>query len=554
MYKIVENDAEIAYFTMEIGLEKDMKTYSGGLGALAGDTIKSFAKMKVPAIGVTLLNREGYISQELDDKGNQMDDSDEWEPEEFLDLLPSSAKVQIEGREVKINIWKKEVESEFKDFSVPVFFLDTKVPENEDRFKDITDSLYLGDQRYRFFQEVVLGIGGFRALKELELDPDVYHMNEGHSSLLTLELMRDNGLDPESVRKKCVFTTHTPEKSGHDIFSFDLVSDVLGDYISITRLKELCGEDYLNMTLLALNLSRYSNAVSKRHGVISEGMFPGREIDSITNGVHLLRWVSDRIGRIFDENLTNWRRDPYKLRHANLIPKDVLWEAHYADKTDLIDFVNSRKSTDLSEGVFTMAFARRATPYKRADLLFNDPDKLMDIAEDKDFQIIFAGKAHPQDFGGKEVIRNIFSNMEKFRGKASMVYLEDYDLELAKMLVTGVDLWLNTPEPDREACGTSGMKAACNGIPQLSTLDGWWIEGHIEGGTGWKIGAEPGGKVSREEEASELYEKLGNLIIPKFYTKKNEWKEIMLNTIAFNASHFHAERMVQEYISNAYSE
>ncbi|KXB07913.1 hypothetical protein AKJ56_02145 [candidate division MSBL1 archaeon SCGC-AAA382N08] len=538
---------------MEIGIENDMPTYSGGLGVLAWDTVKSFAKMKVPAVGVTLLNRRGYITQRLDDKGNQTDyDSFDWDIEKFLDPLSVSTKVQIEGQDVEIKVWKREVESELGG-SIPVFFLDTNISENDERFRNITDHLYLGDQRYRFFQEVVLGIGGFRTLRELGFEPEVYHMNEGHSSLLTLELLKNENMNPDSVKRQCVFTTHTPEKSGHDTFSFELVSDVLRDYISISKLREFGGTDYLNMSLLALNLSRYSNAVSRRHGVVSKEMFGGREIDSITNGVHLPRWVSEKIGKIYDKYLPNWRKDPYQLRQAHTIPKDELWKAHKEEKKNLINYVNSQTSVDMDERVFTMAFARRATPYKRADLIFWDPDKLENIAEDKDFQIIFAGKAHPQDFGGKEIIRNIFSNIKKLSDKIKMVYLEDYDIELAKILTSGVDLWLNTPEQDREACGTSGMKAACNGIPQLSTLDGWWIEGHIEDVTGWKIGPEPGNKVEKKHEASEFYEKLENVIIPKFYTKKSEWGKVMLNTIAYNASHFHTERMVGEYISNAYS-
>lgn len=544
--------SEIAYFTMEVGLEPDMHTYSGGLGVLAGDTIKSFADLEIPAVGITQLNKKGYISQKLDELGNQIDYSDDWNPEEFLELLPVATKVEVEGKEVKVRVWKKEVKSSTDGFTVPVLFLDTDTQENEERFRNITNHLYIGDQRYRFFQEVVLGIAGIRILKELKINPEKYHINESHSSLLTLELLKNNDMNPESVKKACVFTTHTSEKSGHDTFSYNLVSDVLRDYIPVSKLQELSRKEYLDMTELALNMSDYANAVSKSHGEISQKMFPEHQIDSITNGVYVPRWVSEEFAKLYDKYLQGWKNDPYKLRQALTIPNEEIWKAHIEEKRKLIDFVNSNTSIKMDKEVFTMVFARRATLYKRANLLFADPNKLVEIAKNSDFQLIFAGKAHPQDFAGKEIIRDIFKNIRKLEN-IKIVYLEDYDMELAKLLTSGADLWLNTPERGREACGTSGMKAACNGIPQLSTMDGWWNEGHLENITGWSIGTGPDKTVEKTEtEASDLYKKLENVIVPKFYTEREEWTKTMLNTISINASYFNSNRMVQEYVSNAY--
>ncbi len=551
------NRRKYAYFSMEIGIDPRMHTYSGGLGVLAGDTIKSFAKLEIPVVGITQLNKKGYCRQELDENGNQIDYSNEWGPDEFLEPISVDTKVKIEGKDVKLGVWKKEIKSPFSEFFVPIFFLDTDLPENEERYKDITDRLYLGDRRYRFFQEVVLGIGGFRVLRELGFNNiQKYHLNESHSSLLTLELLKENEWDLEKVRRLCTFTTHTPEKSGHDVFSYELVSDVLKDYISIPELKKLSKEESLDMTLLALAISGYANAVSKKHREISNKMFPDYQIDSITNGVYVPGWVSEEFENIYDRYLSGWRKVPYKLRQAVEIPKGEVWDAHQKEKEKLIDYVNSNTSQKMNEQTFTVGFARRATPYKRADLIFSDLDRLEEVAKTTGpFQIIFGGKAHPHDFGGKEIINEIFENKRKLENDIKVVYLENYEMDLAKLLTSGVDVWLNTPERGREACGTSGMKAACNGIPQLSTLDGWWIEGHIEDFTGWKIGPEPSEEVenSAERDSFDLYKKLKDVIIPCFYSEREKWTEIMLNSISVNASYFHTDRMVEEYVRNSYS-
>ncbi|MFP4005977.1 MAG: alpha-glucan family phosphorylase [Candidatus Hadarchaeia archaeon] len=547
-------DKQIAYFTMEIALDNRMNTYSGGLGVLAGDTMRSFADLQIPTVGVTQINSEGYCDQKIDEGGKQIDSAESWNPSEFLEPLSSEISLKIGGEEVKVGGWKKTVEGE-NGYEIPMIFLDTNIEENSEKFKKITKRLYGGDQEYRLMQEVVLGIGGVRFLNELNYEVDIYHINESHSSLLALELLKNSDMDLEYVRDRCVFTTHTPEGSGHDKFSYDLVERVLGDYISIETLKEISREDNLHMTELALNLSGYINAVSKRHGEVSESMFPGYEIDAITNGVHIPRWVSDSFRAVYDEYLPGWRKDPFKLKHAIRIPDDEIWEAHLKEKDRLIDYVNDNAEVEMNDRVFTIGFARRAAPYKRADLIFHNPDRLVQIAKEVgDFQVLFAGKAHPQADMSKKIIKSVYNKTKDLKEDIKMAYLENYDLRLGALLTFGVDLWLNNPERGREACGTSGMKAACNGIPQLGTLDGWWIEGHIKDVTGWKIGLEPEEKADNADEvdSNDLYEKLEEKVIPRFYTNKKGWIKTMKSCISFNASYFNTHRMVREYFLNAY--
>lgn len=552
-----ENKTErVAYFTMEIGLESEMSTYSGGLGILAGDVVRSFADLETPAVCITQLNRKGYCKQKLNDEGDQIDSPDEWNHEKFLEKLPVRASVQVEGREVKVSAWRRYIEGD-EGFTVPVIFLDTNLEENDERDRRITDRLYGGGQRYRLAQEIVLGIGGARILKELGYRIRKYHMNEGHSALLTLELLKEHDMNHDPVRELCAFTTHTPVAGGHDEFSYDLVKEVLGDLVPLETLKKLSSEDCLHMTILALNLSGYHNAVSKRHEEVSGDIFPDHSFDSITNGVHVPTWTSESFEEVYDEHLPGWRSNPSKLRHATRVPGPKLWEAHQKEKGKLIDLVNERKDIGMSEDILTLGFARRAAPYKRADLMFYDIEKLTKISEEAgDFQAIFAGISHPKVESGKELIREIYQYAEELRDRIKIAYLEDYDMNMGKIMTSGSDVWLNNPDRPREACGTSGMKAALNGVPQLATLDGWWIEGHLEGKTGWSIGPSPrqdGEEYSDEEDAKNLYNKLENSVIPKFYEDRDGWIELMRNSISFNGAHFSSRRMVQEYISNAYS-
>jgi len=556
----------IAYFSMEIGLEAGIPTYSGGLGVLAGDTIRSAADLRVPMVAVTLLHCKGYFYQRLAADGLQIEEPVEWAVENFLKEMIPKSSITIEGRTVHLRAWRYEVKG-ISGFKVPIYFLDTDLPENSEWDRTLTYFLYGGDQHYRLCQEVILGIGGIRMLRALGYNRiERFHMNEGHSSLLTLELLNEeakkggNGItqnDIEAVRAKCTFTTHTPVPAGQDQFPMDLVDRVLGRQRIFQDMKDLfCCEGLLNMTYLALNLSRYINGVAKKHGEVSRLMFAGYSIDAITNGVHAATWVSGPFQELYDRYIPEWRQDNFSFRYALSIPKDEIWRAHKQAKKRLIHQVNRETSGEMDADVLTIGFARRATTYKRGDLLFTDIERLRSISSRAGFfQVIYAGKAHPKDEGGKELIKRIFQAKEQLKPDVKIAYLENYDMELGKLITSGVDLWLNTPQPPMEASGTSGMKAALNGIPSLSILDGWWIEGHIEGVTGWSIGElGPGGGVDEDrlKDALSLYDKLENIILPMFYHDRDGFIDVMRHCIALNGSFFNTQRMIQQYVLNAY--
>ena len=545
---------KIAYFSMEIGIDEHIPTYSGGLGILAGDTLKSCADLNVPIIGITLLSEHGYFYQKIDREGNQIELPINFNINDFLTLLPSKTSVTIEDRTVHIRIWNYLVKG-VSGYIVPVFFLDANLEENSEYDREITKHLYGGDNKYRLAQEIVLGIGGVRAIQALGYKTiDKYHMNEGHAALGTLELF-SKFKNIEKVREQCVFTTHTPVAAGHDQFNLSMAKSMLGEILPEPILREVTFENKLNMTRLALFFSHYVNGVAKKHGEVSQLMFPGYTIDSITNGVHTPTWVSEPFQRLFDKHMLGWRSDPYILRAAFSIDKTEVWDAHMEAKKNLIDFVNSRYNVGMDYDNFTIGFARRQTPYKRPDLIISDPDRLMQIAEKVGaIQIIYAGKAHPKDGLGKETIKRIFDTMKTMHGKVKIAYIHNYDITIGKMMTAGVDLWLNTPRRPREASGTSGMKAAHNGVPQFSTLDGWWLEGCIENITGWAIGPE---KTEEEEsdddiDRNDLYSKLESWIIPKFYNDRDNWIRTMRSCIAINASFFNTNRMIQQYVLNAY--
>ncbi len=553
-----EKERSIAYFSMEIAIDSRIPTYSGGLGILAGDTLRSCADLKVPVVGVTLLYEKGYFYQKLDDQGNQYEMPVSWNPEDYLRPLSEKIEVQIEGRAVWVKAWQYDIAG-ITGCSLPVIFLDTNLRENSDLDRGLTSYLYGGDEKYRFSQEIILGIGGIRILRKLGYtEIKKYHMNEGHASLFALELLRerkeneDAMWDFEEVRKACVFTTHTPVSAGHDRFSYDLVKNVLREYMPLEVIKMVGGSDTLNMTFLALNLSHYVNGVAKKHGEVSRGMFPEYSIDSITNGVHSYTWTSDSFKRLYDKYIPGWTLDSFSLRYSLGIPKQEIWKAHLESKKVLIDFVNKETNVGMDYDTFTIGFARRATPYKRMHLVFYDIERLRRISREVGkIQFIFAGKAHPKDWPGKELIKKIFGVSSQLKDDVKMVYLVNYDVEIAKMLTSGVDVWLNTPQTSMEASGTSGMKAVHNGIPNFSVLDGWWIEGHIEGITGWSIGSKSA-ESDDWREAQEIYDKFENVILPMYYKDKERWTEVMRHCIAFNASFFNTQRMVQQYVLNAY--
>lgn len=559
-------EPKIAYFSMEIGIKNEIPTYSGGLGVLAGDTIRTSADLKLPMVAVTILTRKGYFRQELDKEGKQDAYPVDWNPSHFMILLPSKVTVQIDGRDVLVQAWQYNEES-LTGGCVPIFFLDTDMEENSPEDRKITSYLYGGDIAYRLKQEIVLGIGGVRILHELGFEIKKYHMNEGHSSLLTLELLSrfkrpiedvwDEKLvwDIERVKDLCVFTTHTPVEAGHDRFPYDLIVRIMGELIPLDVMKELGGQDNLNMTRLGLNLSEFINGVAKKHSEVSRNMFPGYEISAITNGVHTFTWTCDSFKKLYDKYLPSWANEPEIFVRVGRIPNEELWDAHMGAKRLLLDFVKEKTGVQMSPDILTIGSARRATAYKRADLIFSDIERLERIASGK-LQIVFSGKAHPKDEPGRKLIEKIFAMKNKLKNKIKIAYIENYDMSIALKIISGVDMWLNTPLRPREASGTSGMKAAHNGVINFSVLDGWWIEGHIEGFTGWSIGPNPTETKLIEnmdtKDADDLYEKLENNIIPLFYNDRNGWIRMMQNAIGKNAYYFNCHRMMRRYVTEAY--
>jgi starch phosphorylase len=559
------DESTIAYFSMEIALEEGMPTYSGGLGVLAGDMIRSAANLKVPMVAVTLLHRKGYFYQKLDANGQQIEEPVEWMVDDFLTELPERTTVTIAGRAVTLRAWKYEIKG-YSGCTVPIYFLDTDLPANTDDERTLTHFLYAGDSCYRLRQEVVLGIGGLRMLRALGHNGiERYHMNEGHASLLTLELLNERlkeanvdspGPDDiEAVREQCVFTTHTPIPAGHDKFPLDMVNQILGQHPAFDRKELFFIEGSLNMTYLALNFSHYINGVAKKHKEVSNHMFAPYVLDSITNGVNAAMWTSPPFQELFDRYFPGWKEDNFSLRYALSIPKKEVWEAHVKAKRHLIQYVNRETNAGMDVDVLTIGFARRATAYKRTDLIFQNMERLKKIsAQAGPIQLIFAGKAHPSDQGGKDVIGRVYKAKDLLKNDIKIAYLVNYDMGLAKSIIGGVDVWLNTPIPPLEASGTSGMKAALNGVPSLSILDGWWIEGCIEGVTGWAIG-----ETSREatsdnstKDAESLYEKLEKVVVPMFYHDRDGFTNIMLHAIALNGSFFNTQRMMQQYVLKAY--
>ncbi|MGQ9648772.1 MAG: alpha-glucan family phosphorylase [Phycisphaerae bacterium] len=556
----------IAYFSMEIGLDPLMPTYSGGLGVLAGDTIRSAADLKVPMVAVSLLHRKGYFYQLIDASGWQLEEPVEWNVDDFLVEEKARASVTISGRTVQLRAWRKDVTG-LSGYVVPVYFLDSDLPENAEQDRTLTHWLYGGDSNYRLCQEIILGIGGVRMLRSLGYRQiDRFHMNEGHASLCTLELLDERRRvvnrdaiakeDIEAVRRMCIFTTHTPVPAGHDKFPMDLVAKVLGDHPALTMRSLICCDGVLNMTYLALNLSHYVNGVAKKHGEVSQLMFAPYVIDSITNGVHAATWTSEPFQAMFDRHIPGWREDNFSLRYALSIPHKEVWDAHMAAKRDLIDYVNRETNTGMDVDFLTIGFARRAASYKRADLLLRDPDRLRRVARDVGpFQVVYAGKSHPRDEEGKKTIQRIYQARKSLRDAVRIAYLPNYDMTLGKLVTSGVDVWLNTPQRPMEASGTSGMKAALNGVPSLSVLDGWWIEGCIEGTTGWAIGRDgraPETPTDSQTDAAMLYEKLEQVVVPLFYNDRDRYLDVMVHAIALNGSFFNTQRMMQQYVLKAY--
>src|ERR1700739_2846238 len=560
-YETTPTNGLVAYFSMEIAINRGMPTYSGGLGMLAGDTLRSAADLGVPLVAFSLVHRKGYFQQHLSRTGDQTEEVQPWNPSDFCTEEAPRIRVSVEGRDVTVRAWRYDLQGRYGHI-VPIYLLDTDLDGNSGWDRGLTDHLYGGDTNYRLQQEIVLGLGGARMANALGLKVNVYHMNEGHAALLTLALLESEmgggplnsptETDILQVRDRCVFTTHTPVPAGHDRFSTEQAIRILGGERT-ARLEKLgvFEDGLLNMTLLALRFSRYANGVAMQHGKVSRAMFPQYQIDSITNGVHAPTWISEPVQQMLDTQIPSWRLDNLTLRNAIELPEQEMLKAHRRAKEGLLTEVATRTGLVLNPNVLTLGFARRAATYKRANLMFADPERLLKLAvQAGGLEILYAGKAHPADEPGKALIHDVIETASQLSNDMlRIVYLENYAWDLGALLTAGVDVWVNTPRRPYEASGTSGMKAALNGVPSLSILDGWWIEGCIEGVTGWAI--EDG--ANDQEEAVNLYNKLENAVVTLYRSEPEKWARIMRTTLAFNGSYFNTNRMVKQYTRNSYS-
>ncbi len=559
---LMENDPAfrpVAYFSMEVGLKESIPTYSGGLGVLAGDILKSAADLGVPMAGVTLLYRKGYFVQEFNSEDWQQEKPVVWDPSKELTLLPNRITITIQGREIQVGVWVYECVGA-TGYPLPIYFLDTDFEPNHPDDRKLCWYLYGGDNRYRLCQEFILGVGGLRMLRDLGyMNIDTFHLNEGHAGFLTLELMRELGYyDPDKIREQVVFTTHTPVPAGHDYFDFGLIDQVFPDDALATIRRMMPNMPGVSMTELGLRYSRYINGVAKKHAEVSNAMFKMETVDWVTNGIHPTTWISSGMRKLYNKHIPGWELDPGRLVQALTIPKEEVWAAHQASKLRLFARVLETNGVQLDPDVLTLGFARRAATYKRADLLLTDMERFKKIAGGKKVQFIFAGKSHPHDDGGKRLLQKIRKASKELEGEIPIVFIDNYNMEIASLLTQGVDVWLNTPVRPREASGTSGMKCAMNGIMNFSVLDGWWIEGWIEDVTGWSIGPEPtetqaDAHYDENLDATDLYDKLENKVIPTYYKNHDKWVDMMRHTIALDASFFNTHRVVREYAAKAYS-
>ncbi|WP_241233601.1 alpha-glucan family phosphorylase [Altericroceibacterium xinjiangense] len=539
--------ASIAFVTMEIALEPGMRCYSGGLGVLAGDYALAAADIGLPMVFVTLASREGYVRQGIDAQGHQIDVPDPWDLEKWAKPLDPVVRIVLEGRQVAVRAWVHELQGE-GGARIPTLLLDTDLPENSAEDRKLTGRLYGGDERYRLLQEAVLGMATSHILKALGCTIATFHLNEGHAALLPVELVR-KGASVDEARDRCVFTTHTPVAAGRDRFPLSLAERVLGPQTRGLLERLVPGEPELDMTLLALGMSRYSNAVSCRHAETAQEMYPGVTIHAVTNGVHLGRWTAPAMADVFDRDAPGWRTDPDCLRRIAGIEPEEVAKAHGKARTHLIGEVERLSGIALDPDAPILCYARRMTGYKRPALLFHDLERLLEIAERQPFSVLVAGKAHPKDDTGHAEIARIHQAARDSRGRLSVVFLPGYGLELAAKLVAGTDVWLNVPIPPLEASGTSGMKAAVNGVLNLSTRDGWWLEGYREGRNGWAIGQEGG---DPDEHGPLLLEMLEKQVLPEWYEHRDRWHCMMRDAVATVGPRFSAIRPMHEYAAEAY--
>lgn len=531
-------------------MESDIPTYSGGLGVLAGDTLRSAADLEIPLVAITLCYDSGYFFQEVV-QGRQIEREVQWEFSSEFERLPNIIELDIQDKKFKVGGWLYKMQGE-TGFEIPIILLDSNIEGNEHWQKKFTHILYDATPFQRVVQEMILGMGGVKMLQSLGLhNIQTHHMNEGHAAFGIFELLKKYKNDLEEVKKRCIFTTHTPVPAGHDHFNHDLIRDVFRDRLP-ENYKELGGEYDLNMSLLALNGSRYCNGVAQKHAVVSRKMFPGYEIDGITNGIHNRFWVNPYLQHVLDDRIPGWTMNYQLLQNVWDIGNYELWQTHQRAKKKLMDYEKSHSWVLLDENKLTIGFARRITEYKRPTLIFDQVERLGKICK-KRVQFIFAGKSHPRDEQGKGYIKQI-SDMSDYLYDSydiGVVFLGAYDMDLAKLLVSGVDVWLNNPRRYMEASGTSGMKATLNGVLNFSVLDGWWIEGYQKDPmAGWAIGCGPEDPKATQHpdswDASDLYTKLEREIIPLYYNNRDGWSERMKHAIRLS-SYFNTHRMVEEY-------
>lgn len=562
-----DRTGRIAYFSMEIALDPAIPTYSGGLGVLAGDLLRSAADLALGLVGVTLVSRSGYMRQRIVD-GAQVEEPQPWDPAQYASRVAVKVPVRIAARDVWVAAWQYEIRSECRTgAAVPVLLLDTDLPENAEDDRRLTDVLYGGGPAYRMRQEMVLGIGGARLLEAMGLQVRKYHLNEGHAAFLAVELLarelrqaqqaggaaRDDAAAEcvARVRRSCVFTTHTPVPAAMDQFAYEDALPDLGGLVDPALLTSLAGRERLNMTQLALSLSGWVNGVAPRHAQVAQAMFQGYEVHAISNGVHAFSWASDAHRALYGRHIPNWRHEPELLVQATRIPQEEIASAHRAAKAELLAFAGALPAaTTLDPAALTVGFARRMTSYKRPHLLFDDLARLRAIASRHPIQVVYAGKAHPRDLEGKLAIERVQRWARELAPAVPVVFLPDYDLRIARLMVAGCDVWLNTPQPPLEASGTSGMKAAVNGVPSLSVLDGWWVEGCAEGVTGWAIDHDP---ADDGAAARSLLDALEHRIAPMFYGQTSAWNELMRHVVATNGAFFNSHRMLRRYAVEAYS-
>jgi glycogen phosphorylase len=542
---------KIGFISMEFGINSKMNTYCGGLGILSGDIIKSCTDMEVKMTGFSILYKKGWFKQKIDDNGYQVIEDDIWDYNALLIDTQKHFKIVIKNVITEVKIWEYKVKSSVNNFENSIYFLDVDIEGNDPIIRQCSNNIYSTNKDIFYCQQVLLSLGIVELEKELDLNIDIYHLNESHAVFHILNLL--SKYNENEVKSKMVFTSHTPLETAHQKFNLD----ILKQYISKDLVKKipasLIQNNEINLTKLALYYSKFSNAVAKRHEEVSDKMYPEFQLDHVTNGVHAETWACSGLGEIFDKYINGWRQDPYLLRQVGVIPDEILEESHMKNKINLCNHVNALYDKGLDPNVFTIGFARRTVGYKRANMILTEMDRLKNISKKfGKLQIIFAGKAYPTDKEGIELIKSLLDACKMQDNNLKIAFIENYNMDIAKKMVLGVDLWLNNPIPPLEASGTSGMKASLNGIPNFSILDGWWVEGHIEGITGWSIGQDLCvGDFCQLIEIEDLYAKLENQIFNAWNDKK-QWSLIRKSCIALNGPYFNTHRVVQEYILKAY--